>query len=148
MPANHFQESQVKSIVSFLFKGKVDKVVWTSLWYTILTQPMDPEKKSLNFIFPTKYVIPKSLSRLAIGQVSYSVSLRSKCMLRTKKNNLPLPTAWASNRVALHIHCVEQSRGHDYLDEFLGGKRIQKAVELKHHMFHGNLKELLGDDGG
>ena len=28
---------------------------------TYLTQPMDPEKKSLNFIFPTKYVIPKSL---------------------------------------------------------------------------------------
>ena len=28
-----------------------------------------PWKKSLNFIFPTKYVIPKSLSRLAIGQV-------------------------------------------------------------------------------
>ncbi len=27
----------------------------------ILTQPVDPEKKSLNFIFPTKYVIPKSL---------------------------------------------------------------------------------------
>ena len=27
----------------------------------ILNQPMDPEKKSLNFIFPTKYVIPKSL---------------------------------------------------------------------------------------
>ena len=26
-----------------------------------LTQPMDPEKKSLNFIFPTKYVISKSL---------------------------------------------------------------------------------------
>ncbi len=26
-----------------------------------LTQPMDPEEKSLNFIFPTKYVIPKSL---------------------------------------------------------------------------------------
>ncbi len=24
-----------------------------------LTQPMDPENKSLNFIFPTKYVIPK-----------------------------------------------------------------------------------------
>ena len=30
-----------------------------------LTQSMDPEKKGLNFIFPTKYVIPKSLSRLA-----------------------------------------------------------------------------------
>ena len=26
-----------------------------------LTQPMDPEKNSFNFIFPTKYVIPKSL---------------------------------------------------------------------------------------
>ena len=31
-----------------------------------LTQPMDPEKKSLNFIFPTKYVIPKSL-KFSIG---------------------------------------------------------------------------------
>ncbi len=30
---------------------------------------MDPRKKSLNFIFPTKYVVPKSLS-LAIGQAS------------------------------------------------------------------------------
>ena len=34
---------------------------------------MDPEKKSLNFIFPTKYVIPKSLkfshwpSKLKLG---------------------------------------------------------------------------------
>ena len=27
--------------------------------YSYLTQPMDPEKKSLNFILPTKYVIPK-----------------------------------------------------------------------------------------
>ena len=30
---------------------------------------MDPEEKKMNFIFPTKYRIPKSLSRLAIGQV-------------------------------------------------------------------------------
>ncbi len=29
--------------------------------HLFLTQPMDPEKKSLNFIFPTKYVTPKSL---------------------------------------------------------------------------------------
>ena len=38
-----------------------------------LTQPMDPEKENLNFIFPTKYVIPKSLKFshwLTIGQVS------------------------------------------------------------------------------
>ena len=35
---------------------------------------MDPEQKSLNFIFPTKYVIPKSLSSLAIGQVSKPTS--------------------------------------------------------------------------
>ena len=27
----------------------------------LLTQPMHPEKKSLNFIFTTRYVIPKSL---------------------------------------------------------------------------------------
>ncbi len=27
----------------------------------MLTQPVDPEKNSLNFIFPTQYVIPKSL---------------------------------------------------------------------------------------
>ncbi len=31
---------------------------------------MDTEKKSLNYIFPTKYVIPKSLKfSLAIGHV-------------------------------------------------------------------------------
>ena len=37
---------------------------WNIHWLedsTFLTQPMDPEKKSLNFIFPTKHVIPKSL---------------------------------------------------------------------------------------
>ena len=38
-----------------------------------LTQPMDPEKKFERLIFPTKcHVIPKSLSRLAIGQVVVS----------------------------------------------------------------------------
>ena len=45
--------------------------LWTSWVYgttpknfhecPLLTQPMDPEKKSLSFIFPTQYVIPKSL---------------------------------------------------------------------------------------
>ena len=34
---------------------------WQFFTLDILTQPMDPEKKSLNFIFPTTYVIPKSL---------------------------------------------------------------------------------------
>ena len=43
---------------------------------------MDPERKSLNFIFPTKYVIPKSLSRLAIGQVSKTnIFATEKCWL-------------------------------------------------------------------
>ena len=38
------------------------KVMYYASWNKRnLTQPMDPEKKSLNFIFPTKYVIPKSL---------------------------------------------------------------------------------------
>ena len=36
---------------------------------------MDPENKSLNFIFPTRYVIPKSLSRLVIGQVRFSLDV-------------------------------------------------------------------------
>ena len=40
-----------KHVVKLFFCGNSKK----------LTQPMDPEKKSLNFIFPTKYVIPKSL---------------------------------------------------------------------------------------
>ena len=30
---------------------------------------MEPWNKNLTFIFPTKYVIPKKLKRLAIGQV-------------------------------------------------------------------------------
>ena len=34
-----------------------------------LTQPKDHEKKSLNFIFPIKYEIPKSLSRLTINSL-------------------------------------------------------------------------------
>ena len=44
-----------------------EHVMWVDAFHPIsslqplLTQPMDPEKKSLNSIFPTKYVIPKSL---------------------------------------------------------------------------------------
>ena len=40
---------------------------------------MDPEKKSLNFIFPTKYVIPKSL------KFSHWLSEQKNCqfLLRT-----------------------------------------------------------------
>ena len=43
--------------------------------YSNLTQPMDPEKKSLNFIFPTKYVIPKSL-KFSHWPSKYSPCLR------------------------------------------------------------------------
>ncbi len=49
---NYFPENQ-----DIPFK----KMVGRWLEDEILTQPMDPEKNSLNFIFPTKYVIPKSL---------------------------------------------------------------------------------------
>ena len=38
--------------VSFYWGNEVSKE---------LTQPMDPEINSLNFIFPTKHVIPESL---------------------------------------------------------------------------------------
>ena len=49
----HSQKNKrsVKSVHLFFFE-KIDPPI-------LLTQPMDPEKKSLNFIFPTKYVIPK-----------------------------------------------------------------------------------------
>ena len=46
----------------------------------LLTQPMDPEKKSLNFIFPTKYVIPKSL------KFSHWLSETNSSPLKTGRN--------------------------------------------------------------
>ncbi len=49
------------------------------------TQPMNPAKKSLNFIFPTKYVIPKSWKSLATGWVRHlkviSPLAKSHCKL-------------------------------------------------------------------
>ena len=39
----------------------------------------------MNFIFPTKYVIPKSLSRLAIGQVSIWLSFFRSSKFYTRK---------------------------------------------------------------
>ena len=55
----------------------------------------------------------------------------------------PFLTAWASDRVALHIHYVEQSRGHDYLDKnYLCSQKDSVSLKkLEHHMFHGNLKD-------
>ena len=47
--------------VYLLFLGTERLTSFVKHIETWLTQPMDPEKKSLNFIFPTKYVIPKSL---------------------------------------------------------------------------------------
>ena len=52
------------------FIEKTHDPVWTMGLLELLQaliQPKDPRNKSLNFIFPTKYVILKSLSRLAIG---------------------------------------------------------------------------------
>ena len=43
------------------------------LFFISLSRPGPWNKKFERLIFPTKYVIPKSLSRLAIGQVSYSL---------------------------------------------------------------------------
>jgi len=44
---------------------------------------MDPENKSLHFIFPTRYVIPKILSRLVIGQVRFFIG----CLVKTTISN-------------------------------------------------------------
>ena len=55
------------------FLGKDSLIKFIKLPF--LTQPMDPEKKKFErLIFPTKYVIPKSLSRLATGQVRFRVT--------------------------------------------------------------------------
>ena len=58
---------------------------------------MKPWNKSLNFIFPTKYVIPKSFPSLAIGQVSYFFgpftkqrSLAPVAPTKTRKKHVPL----------------------------------------------------------
>ena len=51
-----FQVVRTNKICTCCFKIELNIVK-----HVILTQPMDPEKTSLNFIFPTKYVIPKSL---------------------------------------------------------------------------------------
>ena len=64
---------------------------------------MDPEKKAVwTNIFPTKYVIPKSLSRLAIGQVSFQkVGACGACDFwgreaspKISKNRWGLTTIW------------------------------------------------------
>ena len=53
----------------------------------LLTQPMDPEKKSVNFIFPTKYVIPKSL------KFSHwpSKAISGKFLLKKNRCQIQLP---------------------------------------------------------
>ena len=53
-------ETVLERIFSILWSHAVLNIP-TAIISCYLTQPMDPEKKSLNFIFPTKYVIPKSL---------------------------------------------------------------------------------------
>ena len=61
---------------------------------------MDPEKKSLNFIFPTKYVIPKSLSRLATGQVRKGYVFQKRFF-----KNLPILASRAWNSYSKKIAC-------------------------------------------
>ncbi len=58
-----------------------------------LTQPVDPEKKFERLIFPTKYVVPKSLSRLATGWVRHGLVLLSTA----KPENLPLHFGGSEN---------------------------------------------------
>ena len=54
-PPNH-------PFVHRIFHYKPSILRYPYFWkHPYLTQPMDPEKKSLNFIFPTKHVIPESL---------------------------------------------------------------------------------------
>ena len=63
---------------------------------------MDPEKKSSNFIFPTKYVIPKSLKFSHWPSKKKSVSLHSaKRFLSTIKNT---PAALNHKKMRYNVH--------------------------------------------
>ena len=55
-----FSPSKMDGVYNLLMVPKLIQMDDLGGVKTQLTQPMDPEKKSLNFIFPTKYVIPKS----------------------------------------------------------------------------------------
>ena len=58
---------------------------------------MEPWNKSLNFIFPTKYVIPKSLKfKLAIGQVRYYNYMYSTLF---PSHHLTFTNSWYRNQV-------------------------------------------------
>ena len=70
---------------------------------------MDPEKKSLNSIFPTKYVIPKSL---ATGQISFLPPTKTLPVLKFsetldfQKKQLPGPISGGTDVTWVNIKNV------------------------------------------
>ena len=66
-PLNKWPKSEktiiLVGICNQQFQGTIILMVFDlqGIYIGILTQRMDPEDKSLNFIFPTKHVIPESL---------------------------------------------------------------------------------------
>ncbi len=78
---------------------------------------MDPEKKSLNFIFPTKYVIPKSLkfshwpSKQSRNQTTHRISTDglSKQLWPTCQKNKSTYPAW-NQQFAPENGCLEYDR--------------------------------------
>ncbi len=103
---------------------------------------MDPEKKSLNFIFPTKYVIPKNLSRLAIGQVSQHKVLHLHIFFQDRVKemlsaNVQHDASSARNHRAICpvAHPAQRSL---YLWDFFGQSREKSAAPINTtpHMIH------------
>ena len=82
----------------------------------VLTQPMDPEKKSLNFIFPTKYVIPqkKKFSHWPSKSIA-SVSTNTDLNLKWFNNNfrsffVPAETIFTCRKLMISDSDVKESK--------------------------------------
>ncbi len=83
-----------------------------------LTQPMDPEKRSLNFIFPTKYVIPKSLKfshwpSKALYCMLYLVSWWLLLIFLPANLEIHQPRSPTKALCCVHVRVDGLSLGHD-----------------------------------
>ncbi len=88
-----------------------------------LTQPMDPEKKSLNFIFPTKYGIPKSLKfshwpskLLWLKVIHIRTSLASTS--RTWMLDKPTGLFWSFSELFIGLNLAGLLSGNPYKQSF------------------------------
>ena len=95
---------------------------------------MDPEKKSLNFIFPTKYVIPKSL------KFSHWPSKKTLCVYQVF-NLVPDPL---SNPSSSPVKVNHPSPFVDFMATVAGPTPLLVADQEKGHHTRGERNITLG----